>query len=299
MDKLRSMEIFVTVIECGSFTDAAARLEISAVMVGKYISQLEAELGARLLDRTTRRQSLTDAGRVYANECRRVLEQVAVADASVERLRATPSGMLRISAPSSLGACIVAPAVATFLQQFPQVRAELDLSNRMVNLVEEGFDLAVRIGDLRDGDLVAKPLCLYRMVICASPAYLARYGTPQSPQDLTAHRCLSHMVWNARNEWRLPGSEAESPWRRDPVLACNDGLGLKMAALAGAGLLLQPEILLRDELKRGELVRVLDAWLPTPRPVHMVYRHDLRRLPKLSGFIEHLQYAVTTLGYLH
>jgi len=107
------------------------------------------------------------------------------------------------------------------------------------------------------------------------------------------------MVWNARNEWRLPGREAESPWRRDPVLACNDGLGVKMAALAGAGLLRQPEILLRDEIKRGELVQVLDAWLPTPRPVHMVYRHDLRRLPKLSGFIEHLQHTVATLGYLH
>ncbi|MFG6656878.1 LysR substrate-binding domain-containing protein [Scandinavium sp. M-37] len=295
MDKLRSIEIFVTVVECGSFTDAAARLEISAVMVGKYIHQLEAELGARLLDRTTRRQSLTDAGRVYVEECRRVLEQVAAADASVERLRAAPSGTLRISAPSTLGACIVAPAVATFLQQYPDVRAELDLSNRLVNLVEEGFDLAVRIGELRDSDLVAKPLCLYRMVICAAPEYLTRYGTPLTPTDLTAHRCLSHMVWNARNEWRLPGSEAQSPWRRDPVLACNDGLGLKMAALAGAGLLLQPEILLRDELREGRLIRVLDAFLPTPRAVHILYRQDLRPLPKLTGFIDHLQREVAKI----
>ncbi|MFP2238534.1 LysR substrate-binding domain-containing protein [Pseudescherichia vulneris] len=295
MDKLRSIEIFVTVVECGSFTDAAARLEISAVMVGKYIHQLEAELGARLLDRTTRRQSLTDAGRVYVEECRRVLEQVAAADTSVERLRAAPSGTLRISAPSTLGACIVAPAVATFLQQYPDVRAELDLSNRLVNLVEEGFDLAVRIGELRDSDLVAKPLCLYRMVICAAPEYLARYGTPLTPTDLTAHRCLSHMVWNARNEWRLPGSEAQSPWRRDPVLACNDGLGLKMAALAGAGLLLQPEILLRDELREGRLIRVLDAFLPTPRAVHILYRQDLRPLPKLTGFIDHLQREVAKI----
>ncbi|MDX6020923.1 LysR substrate-binding domain-containing protein [Scandinavium sp. V105_16] len=295
MDKLRSIEIFVTVVECGSFTDAAARLEISAVMVGKYIHQLEAELGARLLDRTTRRQSLTDAGRVYVEECRRVLEQMAAADASIERLRAAPSGTLRISAPSTLGACVVAPAVATFLQQYPEVRVELDLSNRLVSLIEEGFDLAVRIGELRDSDLVAKPLCLYRMVICAAPEYLARYGTPQTPTDLAAHRCLSHMVWNARNEWRLPGSEAQSPWRRDPVLACNDGLGLKMAALTGAGLLLQPEILLRDELREGRLVRVLDAFLPTPRAVHILYRQDLRPLPKLTSFIDHLQREVTKI----
>lgn len=299
MDKLRSMEIFVAVVESGSFTDAATRLEMSAVMVGKYINQLEANLGARLLDRTTRRQSLTDAGRVYVEECRQVLEHVAAADASVERLRATPSGVLRISAPTTFGACIVAPIVATFLQRYPDVRVELDLSNRVVNLVEEGFDLAVRIGDLRDNDLVAKPLCLYRMVICASPEYLARDGVPQTPKELAAHRCLSHRVWTTRNEWRLPGSETESPWRRDPVLICNDGLGLKMAALAGAGLLLQPEILLSDELNSGKLIRVLDDWLPAPRPVHILYRQDLRPLPKLSGFITHLQSEVAKLGYLH
>ncbi|MGU3415760.1 LysR family transcriptional regulator [Enterobacteriaceae bacterium C34A] len=291
MDKLRSMEIFVAVADSGSFASAAARLEISAVMVGKYISQLESELNVRLLDRTTRRQSLTDAGRVYVEECRRVLEQVAAAEASVERLRAAPSGTLRISAPTSFGACVVAPALATFLQRYPDVRAELDLSNRVVSLVEEGFDLAVRIGDLRDGDLVAKPLCQYRMVICASPDYLARAGVPKTPEDLAAHRCLSHMVWTARNEWHLAGHETGSPWRRDPVLACNDGLGLKMAALAGAGLLLQPEILLTDELRDGRLIRVLDNWLPAPRPVHMLYRQDLRPLPKLSHFIAHLQAA--------
>ena len=289
MDKFRSMEIFIAVVDSGSFTDAAVRLEISAVMVGKYISQLEQQLGARLLDRTTRRQSLTDAGRVYAEECRRVLEQVAAAEAAVERLRATPAGTLRISAPTTFGACVVAPAIATFLQLYPDVRAELDLSNRVVSLVEEGFDLAIRIGDIHDDDLVAKPLCQYRMAICASPEYLARYGTPATPQDLANHLCLSHMVWTARNEWRLSGAEVDSPWRRDPVLSCNDGLGLKMAAMAGAGLLLQPEILLTEELAKGRLVRVLDAWLPQPRPVHLLYRQDLRPLPKLSMFISHLQ----------
>ncbi|MFK3662036.1 LysR substrate-binding domain-containing protein [Scandinavium sp. NPDC088450] len=298
MDKLRSMEIFVAVVERGSFTEAAASLELSAVMVGKYINHLEAELGARLLDRTTRRQSLTEAGRVYEQECRRVLEQVAAADAAVERLRSAPSGTLRISAPTTFGACVVAPILATFLQQYPDVRAELDLSNRVVNLLEEGFDLAIRIGDVRDNDLVAKSLCRYRMAVCASPAYLAQYGTPERPHDLAKHRCLSHMVWTARNEWRLAGSETESPWRRDPVLACNDGLGLKMAALAGAGLLLQPEILLTEELASGRLVRVMEAWLPEPRPVHLLYRQDLRPLPKLSHFIRHLQAEVQQLGYL-
>ena len=179
MDKLRGMETFIAVVECGSFTDAASRLEMSAVMVGKYIALTERELGTRLLERNTRRQSLTDAGRVYYEEAKRVLEQVAIAESSVERLRLAPAGTLRISAPTSFGACVIAPLTASFLQAWPDVRIELDLTNRMIDLVDEGFDLAIRIGDIHHTDLVAKYLCPYRMVICAAPAYLARHGTPR------------------------------------------------------------------------------------------------------------------------
>ena len=205
MDKLRGMETFIAVVESGSFTGAAARLEMSAVMVGKYIALLESQLGTRLLERNTRRQSLTDAGRVYFEEARRVLEQVSIAENAVERLRATPAGTLRVTAPTSFGGCVIAPLTATFLQRYPQVRIELDLTNRMVDLVEEGVDLAIRIGEIRNEDLVAKYLCPYNMTICAAPEYLARHGTPQTPADLVDHLCLSHTVWTARNEWRLPG----------------------------------------------------------------------------------------------
>lgn len=138
MDKLRGMETFIAVVESGSFTGAATRLEMSAVMVGKYIALLEAQLGTRLLERNTRRQSLTDAGRVYVEEARRVLEQVSIAERSVERLRLAPAGTLRISAPTSFGACVVSPLAAAFLQRWPEVRIELDLTNRMVDLVDEG-----------------------------------------------------------------------------------------------------------------------------------------------------------------
>ena len=183
MDKLRGMETFIAVVESGSFTGAAARLEMSAVMVGKYIAQLESQLGTRLLERNTRRQSLTDAGRVYFEEARRVLEQVSIAENAVERLRATPAGTLRVTAPTSFGGCVIAPLTATFLQRYPEVRIELDLTNRMVDLVEEGVDLAIRIGENRNEDLVAKYLCPYNMVICAAPDYLARHGTPQIRSD--------------------------------------------------------------------------------------------------------------------
>ncbi|HHQ5439373.1 TPA: LysR substrate-binding domain-containing protein [Klebsiella aerogenes] len=288
MDKLRGMETFVAVVECGSFTGAAARLEMSAVMVGKYIALLEGQLGTRLLERNTRRQSLTDAGRVYFDEARRVLEQVANAERSVERLRLAPAGTLRVSAPVSFGASIIAPLTASFLQAWPEVRVELDLTNRMVDLVDEGIDLAIRIGDIQRTDLVAKYLASYRMAICAAPDYLVRHGTPQTPADLAGHQCLSHTVWTARNEWRLPGAAEEVRWKRDAVLRCNDGYALRMAAVAGAGLLLQPEVLLAEDLANGRLVRILQNYTPEPRPIHLLWRQDLRPLPKLTRFVEHL-----------
>ncbi|KWC93261.1 LysR family transcriptional regulator [Burkholderia cepacia] len=287
MDKLRSMETFVAVVEGGNFTEAAQRLGMSAVMVGKYVRELEERLGARMLERTTRRQSLTDAGRVFYEDARRALEQVRIAETSVERLRASPSGTLRISAPITFGACVVAPLAATFQQMHPLVRIELALSNRVVDLVDESFDLAVRIGELGDVDLIAKPLTMYRMVICASPDYLARHGRPETPQDLGMHHCLSHSVWNGRNGWKLGGWDGPQV-SQDPVFTCDDGNGLRMAAIAGAGLLLQPEVLVAHDLASGALVPVLQAYLPAPHPVHVVYRHDRRPLPKLTRFVEHL-----------
>jgi len=298
MDKLRGMETFIAVVESGSFTLAASRLEMSAVMVGKYIALLETQLGTRLLERNTRRQSLTDAGRVFYDEAKRVLEQVSIAESAVERLRAAPAGTLRVSAPTSFGGCVIAPLTATFLQAWPEVRVELDLTNRMVDMVNEGFDLAIRIGDIRNDDLVAKYLCPYRMVICAAPDYLARHGTPQTPADLVDHLCLSHTVWTARNEWRLPGVEGEVRWKRDAILRCNDGYGLRTAAVAGAGLLLQPEVLVADELANGRLIRVLAPFTPQQRPVHLLWRQDLRPLPKLTQFIAHLVQHVSTIAPL-
>ena len=287
MDKLRGMETFVAVVEGGNFTEAAQRLDMSAVMVGKYVRELEARLDVRLLDRTTRRQSLTDAGRVFYEDAKRALEQVRIAETSIERLRASPSGTLRVSAPTTFGACVIAPLAATFQQMYPLVRVELELSNRVVDLIDEGFDLAIRIGDLGDADLVAKSLMPYRMVICAAPSYLARYGRPETPEDLSAHRCLSHSVWSGRSGWKLSGWDGPT-LVGEPVLTCNDGNGLRAAAIAGVGLLLQPEVLVANDLANGTLVQVLQAYSPKPRPVHIVYRQDARPLPKLIRFVEHL-----------
>jgi DNA-binding transcriptional LysR family regulator len=281
------METFIAVVECGSFTGAASRLGLSAVMVGKYIAQLESQLATRLLERNTRRQSLTDAGRVYFDEAKRVMEQVSIAESAVERLRLAPAGTLRVSAPTSFGASVIAPLTATFLQAWPAVRVELDLTNRMVDLVDEGFDLAIRIGEIHQEDLVARYLAPYRMVICAAPAYLARYGTREAGRSRRSSLPVPYGL-DRPQRVAAAGHGGEVRWKRDAVLRCNDGYALRQAAIAGAGLLMQPEVL-ADALASGSLVRVLEAWTPQPRPVHLLWRQDRRPLPKLTQFIAHLQ----------
>ncbi|HEV3429123.1 MAG TPA: LysR family transcriptional regulator [Paraburkholderia sp.] len=287
MDRLRAMEVFVCAVERGSFSAAARELDLSPVMVGKYVRQLETHLGAQLLQRNTRAQSLTDAGRRFFEESRKVLEQLALAEASVESLRAEPRGRLRITAATTLGACVIAPLAAEYQNAHPQVRIDLDLSNSVVDLVDEGFDVAVRIGDLdADLNLVARPIGRYRMAICASPAYLVRHGTPRTLEELAQHRCLGHSVWDRRNGWRLAG---ENRWPEDTTFLCNDGLALREAALHGAGLLLQPSILVADDLAAGRLVSVLDDATPAGRPVHALYRQDRQPLPKIRSFVRFLE----------
>jgi len=289
MDKLRSIDVFVCAVDAGSFSEAARQLDLTSVMVGKHVRLLEAHLGARLLERSTRRQSLTDAGRRFYEEGKKVLEQLHWAEQSVEELRSQPSGLLRISAATTLGECVIATLAARYQLQHPEVRIELDLGNHVVDLIEDGFDLALRIGDLNPGlDLVAQRLGDYHMVICASPDYLHRFGHPQSADELHNHRCLGHLVWNRHSAWRL-GADGSIPWPSDNSLLCNAGHALRQAALHGAGLLLQPHILVAQDIADGRLCRVLEAHTPPPRAIHALYRQDRRMLPKTRSFVEWLK----------
>lgn len=287
MDTLRCMQAFVAVVDRGSLNAAAEQLQVSSVMVGKYLQQLEAHLGVRLLQRNTRRQSLTDAGRNYLAGCRAVLDQVQQAQASVAGLQAQPQGVLRISAPVTWGSCVLAPLVADYLAAHPRVTVELDLSNRRVDLIEEQFDAVVRMGQPGSAEWVARPLPPYAMRICAAPAYLQRRGIPQHPADLASHDCLTHLAWRGGHGWRLRGQPAQD-WSEHSRLLCNDGDGLRRAALAGAGLILQPAVLLAEDIAAGRLQPVLEAYLPEPRPLHLVYLPDRRPRPKLSSFVEFL-----------
>lgn len=276
------MEVFVAVVDAGSFTAAAEMFAMSPVMVGKHIRQLEEKLGARLLARTTRRQSLTEIGRQYAERCRQILADIKAAESGAEAMRSTPRGTLRISAPVSFGTQRLAPAMTDYLATHPEVSLDLDLSDRMIDLVEEGYDAAIRIGELRDSTLVARPLTEYRMMLCASPEYLKQAGTPKTPEDLAHHQCLDFAPLNRRVRWNLNGTESEFPASR---FRSNQGQALRMAALRGYGILLQSEALLGEDVASGRLVPVLEEYLPAPRPVSLVYPRDRLATPKMTTFI--------------
>lgn len=295
MDMLRCMEVLVVVVEAGSFAAAARRLDISAVMVGKHIQQLESHLGARLLQRSTRsQQSLSEVGRAFLEDSKRVLEQVRWAESAVERSRAEPQGLLRVSAPITLGGEVIAPLVAQFLLQHDKVRIELMLSDSVVDLIGDGVDVAVRIGRVQDESLVARPLRPYRMLIAAAPAYLARHGAPQRATELHKHVCLSHSVWQRRSEWTLHDGAETLLWPELSRFTCNQGTGLRAAALQGLGLIMQPEVLLAEDLASGRLIPLLQDCLPPARDVHLIYAADRRQLPKQSAFIAHVLAALGT-----
>jgi len=283
MDTLRCMQAFVAVAEHGSFSAAASHLQVSAVMVGKYIQQLEAHLGAALLQRNTRRQRLTEAGTAYLAGCRQVLEQVQQAEADVAGLQVQPRGLLRVSAPTTWGSCVLAPVLSELLRAQPLLNIELDLSNRRIDLIEDGFDAAIRVGPLPSQELVARPLPPYAMSLCASPSYLRRRGTPRTPADLEGHDCLSHLAWRGGHGWQLANGE-QVDW--EARLTSNDGYALREAAVAGAGLVLQPTALLAGEIAAGRLKPLLRDHLPEPRPMHLIYLPDRRPRPRLQCFVD-------------
>jgi DNA-binding transcriptional LysR family regulator len=285
MDKLRSMEVFVAAVDTGSFTAAAERFGISAVMVGKHVRELEQRLGAALLTRTTRRQSLTEIGRQYAEQCRAILAQIGAAESLAETMRLAPRGVLKVTAAVSFGMEWLSPMLPDYLEMYPEVSVDLSLNDRMIDMVEEGFDVAVRIGTLEDSSLVARPLRPYGVVICGSPEYLERRGMPQVPADLAQHECLEFSGWVPQARWRLKGVKDA---RHIPLsrLRANNSYALKQAALKGFGLIMQAETALAQDIAAGRLVRVLDDYLPTPRPMHLLYPRDRQPTPKLTSFID-------------
>lgn len=285
MNLLDSMQVYVLAVEKGSLSAAASASGISATMAGNHVRTLEKRLGMQLLHRTTRRQHLTALGEDYYARCKEILRLVAETDTKAQNLQLTPTGKLRISAPVTFGTEVLMPALAAYLARYPEVSVDVSLTDRVVDLVEEGFEAAIRIGQLPDSALIAKPLAPYRLMICASPDYLARRGTPKKPEDLSRHECLSFSP-AALASWRMQGKQGTL---RIPVsgrLQVNHGHALRVAALHGLGIVLQPAILLDADIEAGRLVRLFPRYALPVRPVSVVYLQDRYRSPKLKSFVD-------------
>ncbi|WP_024303742.1 LysR substrate-binding domain-containing protein [Pseudogulbenkiania sp. MAI-1] len=287
MDLLESMKVYVLAVEKGSLSAAAAASGISATMAGNHLRALELRLGVQLLNRTTRRQHLTAFGEDYYQRCKEILRLVDDSDTQAQRLQMAPVGKLRVTAPVTFGSEALMPALSVYLERYPEVSVDVSLNDRVVDLVEEGFEAAIRIGNLPDSALIAKPLAPYRLMICASPDYLARRGMPERPEDLSRHECLSFSP-AAMTHWRLNG---EDGGYRIPVsgrLQANHGQALRVAALYGLGIVLQPAILLEADVRAGRLVQLLPNYELPSRSMSVVYLPDRYLLPKLRSFVDFL-----------
>lgn len=271
MDKTQEMATFVAVVEAGSFVAAADALGLSKAAVSRHVGELERRLGTRLLQRTTRRLSLTDDGQRFHARAKELLAAIDEAESEMTSRSAEPTGLLRINAPLSFGVRHLAPLWGRFAAAYPKVSLEIDLNDRVVDLIEEGYDLAVRITNLPSSQLVSRQLASSRMVLCASPDYLARHGVPAHPRELAAHRVISYSYWSTRDEWRFTGLEGTVQVRTQPRIHTNNGDTCRAAALDHQGIILQPDFLVGDDLRQGALIELLPGYASLTIGIHAVY----------------------------
>lgn len=278
MDKLQAMQLFVRVVEAGSFTAGAAQMGISRALASKQIQTLEDALGVRLLNRTTRRISLTDPGRNYHERVIHVLDALAEAETEAAELQVEPRGRMRVSVPISFAVRHLAPALAEFQRRFPRLELELGLNDRRVDLVDEGFDMAIRIGRLADSSLVARRIAPASLVIVAAPKYLEQAGTPAHPDELAAHSCLIYTLTSKSDEWSFERAGHAVTVKLKGRLFVNNGDYVAAAAIDGAGIGLLPAFITCDALQAGQLVEVLADWTIPPLGIYAVYPQT-RALP--------------------
>jgi DNA-binding transcriptional LysR family regulator len=286
MDKLAAMATFVRIVEKGSLTAAAGVLETSLPSVVRTLAALELELGVRLLDRTTRRIHLTDEGAQYLERCRAILAAVQETEAAFTLSKAEPRGRLALTAPVLFGRRYVAPIVTGFLRRHPNVTAELLFVDRVVNLIEEGIDVAVRVGHLPDSSLVAIPVGKVRRVICASPDYLRRRGTPRVPEDVRSHACIRHTGLAPRPEWQFLIGRRTVPVALNPVISCTDTDSALEACVAGHGLGLFLSYQTAPYRNEKRLRYVLEKFEAEPSPVHIVYAQSRLVTGKVRSFVD-------------
>ena len=288
MDRFLEMRTFVQVVDTGSFVGAAEPLDMSKAAVSRYVADLEARLGVRLLHRTTRRLSLTEDGEVFYLRCKELLGGLDAAEAEVTARSGDAVGQLRVNAPVSFGILYLAPVWAAFKARHPQVSFDVTLSDRMVDIVDEGFDLAIRITQLQNSSLISRRLASTRMVLCASPTYLARQGTPVHPSELVRHHILAYSYWSSRDEWAFDGPDGVVVVKTTPCLRSNNGDTCRAVALAHEGIILQPSFMVGADLAAGTLVELCPGYRALEMGIHAVYSSRKHVAPKVRLLIDFL-----------
>jgi DNA-binding transcriptional LysR family regulator len=287
MDRFEMMRVFACVVEAGGFTRAAERLALSRAVVSKHVIQLEERLGVRLLNRTTRRVSLTETGRAFHQHCTRILADVEEAERAVSELHSEPRGELRVVAPTNFGLPDLGTAITEFMTTYPRVRIDLSLNDRYVDPIEAGYDIAVRIGEPRDtawSSLMARKINTSRRILCASPEYLARCGVPQRPEDLSDHDCLCYSYLDTPAEWRLIGPKGECTVKVWGPLVTSHGQVLKMAVLRGLGIAYGPTYFFHDDILAGRVQMVLPQFRAPEVSIFSVYPASRHLSAKVRAF---------------
>ncbi len=288
-DPLEGYATFAAVVDCGGFSAAALRLKVTKSAVSKQVSRLEERLGARLLNRTTRRLSLTEAGQAFHQHCLRILAEAEDAELAVSQLHASPRGLLRVSAPMSFGVTHLAPALCPFLARYPDLTLEVSYDDRLVDVLAEGVDVVVRITRLADSSLIARKVAPVRRVLAASPEYLEQRGVPRQPSDLAAHDCLLYTLQASANTWPLLHRDGS---RADITISgrvrMNNGDALRAAAVAGLGIVYSPSFIIGEDMAAGRLVRVLPEWEGPEIALYAVYPPGRHLSAKVRAFVDYL-----------
>lgn len=288
MDRLQAMQVFVQVVDAGSFTRAADVLRLPKASVTTLVQGLEAHLRTKLLNRTTRRVSVTADGAAYYERCVRILGEVEETESALSRTSTAPSGRLRVDVPASFGRRLLVPALGDFFERYPEIRLEVGCTDRPVDLLEEGVDCVVRGGEQADSSLVARRVATIPFVTCATPGYLARYGMPSHPNDLERHRCIRFFLpktgriveWDFTRDGRRI-TPALAGW-----LALNDGEAYAAAGLAGLGVMHVPSFLIDEALAGGRLTALLEDWDTDPLPVYVMYPQNRHLSAKVRAFVD-------------
>lgn len=286
------MTVFTAVVDAGSFVGAAEALGLSRAAVSRLVGELESRLGVRLLHRTTRRLSLTDEGRIFHLRCKTVLAELDEAEAEVSARSGAARGLLKLNVPVTFGLLHLAPLWSEFMARHPGVVLDITLSDRVVDLVEEGYDMAVRIGRLASSSLIGRQLSSTRMVLCASPGYLAAHGAPRHPRDLADHAVISYSLFSMGEQWEFEGPDGAVSVKVEPRMRTNSGDTCRQAALHDSGIVLQPSFLVGEDVEAGRLVELMPEYRSIELGIYAVYASRQHVSPKVRLLIDHLQRAL-------